>query len=351
MSLPYAPELGVGAPPWFTPLSQDDSLYCAMCALAYGLRGFNLYMAVDRNRWYGAPIDSRGKARPDAQPWKQLIGLLGELRFHELERKVEVGLVIPSEYRRLSRATHLLGGVLSPSAVEAVGGTPVEACSEDALGFKGPVQVLWWRMLAKVSDALTVAGIPYVYVDSEADPSRLAGLRLIITPTYEFVSPQRWTKLSDAARKGTRIVYGPASPTLDEAMNAHKFGRLRNAQQVLIDSPEDANALISKLTEELGLGYAYRAHPAPVETSVHEDGLGPRVLFVMNPSTSPVSATVELPNPTVLEDGLTQEQLEGREEVQIPLASLSCRIFKIMQEGSERPKTKSKAPRARRRTS
>ncbi|MGF1469703.1 MAG: beta-galactosidase, partial [Sandaracinaceae bacterium] len=106
--LAYAPELGIGAPPWFSPLSSEDSLFTVQSALAYGLRGFNLNMAVDRDRWYGAPIDAQGTPRIEAGVWKQLVDALRSLRFHELERRADVALMVPREYGRLSRATHLL---------------------------------------------------------------------------------------------------------------------------------------------------------------------------------------------------------------------------------------------------
>ncbi|HLK40147.1 MAG TPA: beta-galactosidase, partial [Polyangiaceae bacterium] len=58
----FGAEVGAGFPPFFAPLDEHDSMYTLMCALAYGLRGFNLYMAVERDRWIGAPIDPHGRA-------------------------------------------------------------------------------------------------------------------------------------------------------------------------------------------------------------------------------------------------------------------------------------------------
>jgi len=324
--LPYAPELGVGAPPWFTPLAHEDSLFCAMCALAYGVRGFNLYMAVDRDRWYGAPIDAQGTPRVEAGAWKNLLGKLAGLRFHDLERRVEVGLVIPREYARLSRATHALGP-FSPSLLEALGGTPVDACREDALGFAGPVQVLWWRMLARFADALTRAGVPYVYVDSDADESRLARLRAVITPAYEFASSARWKKIAAFASHGGTVIYGPAMPGLDDQMRPHPFEVPRTGQRVLIDTPADAEVVVRELVEALGLARPFAASPAPVETAVHEDARGPRVLFVIHPAEGAVQASIALPHPMRLVDALSGEAFTGEDHVTVPLAPLSCRMF------------------------
>jgi beta-galactosidase len=55
-----------GFPPFFPPLDERDSAFTLLTALAYGLRGFNLYMAVERDRWIGAPIDPHGRERPFA---------------------------------------------------------------------------------------------------------------------------------------------------------------------------------------------------------------------------------------------------------------------------------------------
>ncbi len=345
--LPYSPEMGVGAPPWFTPLSHDDSLFCAMSACAYGLRGMNLYMAVDRDRWYGAPIEADGTPRVEAGVWKHLLSELSAVRFHELERRVEVALVVPPEYRRLSRATHLLGGIVSPSAMEALGGTPVDACREDDLGFKGPIQVLWWRMLAKMSDALTRAGVPYVYVDGDAPSERLAGMRVVVAPSYEFASPERWKRLCAAAKHAT-LVYGPAMPELDLEMRPHPFEVPRGGRRVLLDVPEDAERLVDDLVEELDLARPFRVTPAPVETAVHEDAVGPRVLFVIHPDRRPVTATVELPAPMTLVDLMSRERLSGTSRVEIPMRPQSVRMLLVEPEEDDALRAGNSVPRARR---
>jgi beta-galactosidase len=335
---PYAPELGVGAPPWFTPLAHDDSLYCALVALAYGLRGFNLYMAVDRDRWYGAPIDASGTPRAEAEVWRTLVRRLAEVGFHRLQRRAEVALVVPREYQRLSRATSLLG-TLSPSILEAIGGTPVDACREDDLGFAGPVQVLWWRMLARFADALVAAGIPYVYVDSESLETRLEGRRVAISPSYEYASEARWRALCHFARQGGTVVYGPTIPGLDERMRRHPFEVPRRGRRVLVDTPEDAVRIVAELSAQLDLAYPFRARPAPVETTVHEGPQGePRVLFVINPGDRPVEALVALPGAMRFVDALSGAAFSGETSLSVPLAARSARMLVV--EGADATPTR-----------
>jgi beta-galactosidase len=348
--LPYAPELGVGAPPWFTPLHHEDSFFCTLSCLAYGLRGFNLYMAVDRDRWYGAPIDSSGHPRLEAASWKTLVTRLKDLSFHELERKADVALVVPNEYRRLTRATHLLGGILSPSALEAMGGTPVDACREDALGFKGPIQVLWWRMLAKVGDALTRARIPYVFIDSEVEAERLERYRVVVAPAFEFASVERWKRLCSAARHGVHVVYGPAMPELDERMRSQLFEVPYDGRRVGIDTPEDADEVVREIARTCDLARPFRVEPEPLESTVHEDTLGPRVVFVINPDRPARTATLELPFELTLADVLTGERFKGTTRIELPVAGLTCRMLAIEPERAE-SRREARPPSARRKAS
>src|SRR6185436_16399058 len=80
----FACEMGAGFPPFFPPLDERDSAFAVLAALAYGLRGFNVYMAVERDRWIGSPIDRHGRPRPFAAFWRKLIAALDATAFHTL---------------------------------------------------------------------------------------------------------------------------------------------------------------------------------------------------------------------------------------------------------------------------
>ncbi len=321
----YAPELGVGAPPWFTPLGHDDSLYTALCALAYGLRGFNLYMAVDRDRWYGAAVDSRGRARPEAADWMRLNEALEDLAFHRLERKADVALMIPREYARYARQTHLLGPI-SPSTLEAIGGTPIDGCRGDSLGFDRPIQLRWWQDLARVAAALTAAGVPYRYVDSEAPLERLQAHRLIVAPSYTFAAPERWARLAEAAAAGVAVVTGPTAPTLDTTFRAARFEPV--GERLALDDDVQIQAAIHTWVERFSLRRPYPTRP-PIETSLHEDESGDRVLFVLNPTHEAHRAEIALPRPTVATDRLSGEVFEGSDTLTIPMRPQRTRLLSL----------------------
>jgi len=320
---PYAPELGIGAPPWFAPRSEADSLQTLLCACAFGIRGLNLYMAVDRDRWYGAPFDELGRERSHAGALRRVIKALVRTQFHDLTRRVEVGIVLPKEYARLSRATHSLGA-LSPSLLAIAGAGPNAACLQTPFGFEQPVQIVWTDFVERFARALARAGVPYVYVESDADEARLRDLRLLISPTYEFADTARWTRLVEFAQRGGRVLCGPKLPELDAALCASQFP---NASALQLCQPAEADQLIETLVTELNLATPFIAAPAGVETAAHEDGAGVRLLFVLQPGAASISARIQLPEPMALTDVLTEDRYEGVDSATIPIPGHSCRMF------------------------
>ena len=325
--MPVSPELGVGAPPWFTPLSHEDSIYTALVALAFGLRGFSLYMAVDRDRWYGAPIDRHGTPRIEAAAWKTLLRALESTRFHRLMRRVRVALVIPREYVRLTRATHVYGPI-TPITLEALAGSPIEGASDHPLGFRGPIQVLWWKMLTRLADALTRAGEPYVFIDSDAPVERLAGIAAILTPSFELASPERWRALTTFAKNGGDVVFGPAMPSLDLTLSPRPFEVPRLGTRVLVDRDADADAIVESMLARLAAMPRFTAEE-PIEVTVHEDEGGPRVLFVINPAPRTIAAHIALPYPVDTTDLLSGELFAGERALSISMAAQSCRMLRV----------------------
>ncbi len=283
----YAPELGAGGPPWFPPMRADESMFCALVACAYGLRSLNVYMAVDRDRWYGAPLDERGQRRAHADGWEQLARALDEVEFEAMQRPVRVGIVWPRSYLRLSRATHVYGP-FSPSIMEVISGSPVHGCRQDALGHADVVQVAWWERCEAVAAALTRARVPYVFVDGDAPDGQWDALDLILAPTFEFFERPLAARLAACQARGARVVCGPRRPKRDEHGNEYAFEELARTRLELLREPDDtlaAHAAELRLEPELDLGEGLC-----VTTHVHPRGH--RVVFVINPGTELRRATL-----------------------------------------------------------
>src|SRR5690606_20421827 len=158
----YGAEVGAGFPPFFPPLDEKDSLYALMCALAFGLRGFTLYMAVDPDRWVGAPIAVRALPRPLADDYRALIGVLDKVEFASLRRAAPVRLVVPRALRRLARATHAFGPV-TPAVFNIAGQGPLESCLEDDFGLGEVAPIVGESFLRAFERALLARGVPFAY--------------------------------------------------------------------------------------------------------------------------------------------------------------------------------------------
>jgi len=326
--LPFAPELGAGAPPWFVPRSDADSLITTLAACAHGLRGFNLYMAVERDRWYGAPLDAAGEPRPSATSWRALLHALRERELWRLERKVEVALSIPREYVELTRATHSLAG-LSPTAFDLSGMPTSSACVRDHFGFAQPTQLAWEPLLGHLDAALCDEQVPFVYVDGDADLSALPDLRLVIAPTFEHADRARMAQLDRFVARGGTVVMGPHVPHLDEQLRPHAFGVPGGRPRLLVEHANDAQTLIRALVDELSLSRSWPVTPRTASACVWLDGDRASVVFVVHPTPAEGRVQLRLPEPLALVDALSGERFAGTTAVELPMAAHGCRMLLV----------------------
>jgi len=87
-----------------------------------------------------------------------------------------------------------------------------------------------------------------------------------------------------------------------------------------LDDLSRADALVAKRVDELSLP-AYPVDPADLHVAVHEDDAGPRVVFVMNPTSADVAARVALPGVEELVDLLGDQRVvraAGAFELNVP---------------------------------
>jgi beta-galactosidase len=312
----FACEMGAGFPPFFPPLDERDSAFTVLAGLAYGLRGFNVYMAVERDRWIGSPIDQHGRPRPFAAFWRKLTSALEATAFHTLTRRVPVRILIPRSERRLARVMHAFGP-LTGAFFSIIGAGARESCFEDDLGLGYPLAIEADCFARAFEAALESRGVPFAHVGGEDRDVSLDGAAWIICATSGGMNPELWKRLEEAAQAGTWITLGPRSPVFDGAFRAlgHPFelGRLHAASPgaaepagqgsfgavpsphlaaVVEDVPAAAAAAVSRAIEALSLP-AHACHPDSVFATVHEDPTGrPRVLFVLNPGDNDVVVRV-----------------------------------------------------------
>ena len=158
---------------------------------------------------------------------------------------------------------------------------------------------------------------------------------MLILPSFEFASRDRWKALTQFASDGGRVIFGPAMPTLDELMQPRLFEVPRDAKKVLIDTDEDAVRIVQELlTTEPELALGIQATHPEIELTLHEDDANPRVLFVMNPTKDHIVSTLTTSGRFTdarwsLEDMMTGERFFLDGQVMIDMSGASIRMLRI----------------------
>lgn len=326
---PYACEMGAGFPPFFPPLDERDSEFTILTALAFGLRGMNLYMAVERDRWIGAPIDRRGRPRRFAAFFRHLFSALEGVAFHTLRRRLPVRVVIPRSERRLQRALHAFGPF--PGTVFAIANAGArERCIEDDLGSGAPLGIEVDTFVRAFEQALDARGVPFAVVEALGDEAPLSGAEWVVCATSGGLSPALFDRLAAAQGEGAVITFGPRRPSLDDSLRPWPaplpWEALREASgdvPLFIDSaPATVDSAVAKAIEALGLP-TFACEPLGLFATVHEDEGGrPRVLFLINPTDSDVVARVSVPGAVLHE----ARDLLGDETIPLSGGAVEARL-------------------------
>jgi beta-galactosidase len=300
LSLPaFACEMGAGFPPFFPPLSERDSAFTLLAALAYGLRGFNLYMAVERDRWIGAPIDPRGRPRPFAEFYRKLTAALDRTEFFDLKRRAPVRILTPRSERRLTRVLHAFGPITG-AFFSMAGAGARESTSEQDVGLGYPVGIEADTFARTFEQALEARGVPFAHVGGEDRDLSLEGALWIICATSGGMNPELFRRLEEQAQAGALVTLGPREPLFDGAFRplaepldpARLRGAHRELPLVLTDAPATAAEVVARAIVELPLP-TFASDPDGIFVTVHEDHASrPRVVFVINPSERDVLAKV-----------------------------------------------------------
>lgn len=333
--LPYSPELGSGAPPWYPQLEADDAKFLAMASVAYGLRAYNLYMAIDRDRWVGAPVDATGRKRPMADFYARFhAAAFGRHAVHQRRRRLGALVVVPRPYMRLSRLTHAWGPA-SPSVLEQLGLGPDVSCLEDDLGFGKPVQIAWVEALRGLTDALDRTGIAYAFLDGDAELDRFLAAPILCVPAAGFLPMPLAEKLAVAASRGAAVVMGPDRPALDT--HARPLARSLDFAEV-VDPADGAatDALLARLAGQKEARAHARSATAGVDVTVLEREGAARVLFVVRRANEPVTARIERGGDApALTDALTGEPVDAEA---LPLAPFQVRMLVEPDPSGETPR-------------
>lgn len=331
----FACELGAGYPPFFAPLSEGDNAFTALTALAYGLRGYNLYMAVERDRWINAPIDPKGRVRPSAAAWERLTRALVRLRFNELVRRTPVHVLLPRSLRRLARVMHAFGP-LSAALFQVLGGSAEDACFEDEIGLGAPPAVETDQFVQLVERTLDAAGIPYAFSSDDVARHSFKHARWTIVACPGALEPELVERIVKARERERGVTVGPHAPVADAS-----FRPLAEPPRFVDDplAPVPAllpfdEAAIARAVAEAQVRLALptiAVAPADIRVTLHEDERGtPRVLFVINATPDTIDAKVAAAGAFEAEDVLDGARFRANVgSFELPVAARSVRMLEL----------------------
>ncbi|MFO0695637.1 MAG: beta-galactosidase [Polyangiales bacterium] len=341
---PLALSFSLGAAALERPLAPAADRHTLLVGLAHGIRGFSLECVVDRDRWAGAPFDAEGAEAPFAEGVRSVLRALDEVGFEGLAERVEVAIVVPRLHARLVRSTHLLGPV-DPSLLADVLGSPALACRRDAvMSGLDPVEAETWA--DAIDESLTALGVPYVLVESDA-PVLPDSVRLVFAPTLDVVPRGVLDALRDVVTRGGRVVHGPRSPRRDVEGQSVADATLSASTLLPMERPAAMRDRIDGLLAELGTVAPVTVTGSGVETTLHHDAAGPRVVFAREVSGQARAVELSAPGMAALVDLRTGERLAS--PAAIALEPHEVRIFRL--EAAEvRPKARrsTRPPRSRR---
>jgi beta-galactosidase len=329
--LPVAVNVALGAPALGVPVARGTAERTLLGLLAAGVRGVGLAMAVERSRWYGAPISEVGEPQGPAAWLGRVLGALADAGWTRLRRDVPVALLVSRADRRFGAASSA-AGALGPM-LDAL--APAGALAGSALA-RDPGAVAQQRWVDAVEAALCSAQIPYLLVDESCPVEALVRFRVVLAPTGARVDRAAWQRLHALAGRGVVVVIGPERPTRDEldrplgeaAALPPRVGLIRAG------SAGDVQGLADDLASVAGdLGDLWiTAEQTDIDCSVFSDAHGaPQVLFVGNRRADERVADVIVPEGTVLVDVLTDEELGADEDgiADVPLGPHEVRMFLV----------------------
>jgi beta-galactosidase len=334
--IPIAFEVGVGFFPWRPPLDdggdRDRERDHLLTLLAAGIRGFNLVMAVERDRHYGAAIDASGALAPHAAWIRPLVDALAEVEWPALRRRPAIALIDARADARFGIASSVIDPV-TPVLAEALGLGPGGAAELGA----DPGAIAARRWQTALAGALELAQVPYAIVGEAATEDELARYRAIVLPTGERVDRGLWGRVRAVVEaRRSILVIGPGTPVRDELDQPldepppRRIGRLRAGS--LDDVPGLAADLAGIAAAGAPTGAFARGdapdawqieRPDEVRAMAYADGGGAvRVVFVVSDAQKPVSAVLLAgTGARQLRDPFTAERIRvggGRATIALP---------------------------------
>lgn len=315
--LPYLAEMGVGwlTLPWLLPMAiaPADIEHTVWQALAGGIRAANVFMLVERDRWYGSPVSPEGVLRqPLADFYRRLLALLGELDWPRLRRTPQV-LLIDNRAEGRRSAARAVRGDLVPAFAQVL---PLDRRIFDGADPAG-AEIDRWR--GGITAVLDAAGLDWDEATSSALPD-LTNYRLVVLPVVDLADPGVLDLGRKASEAGTTLLFGPGRPCHDQDLRP-LVGRLTGWTHLV-----DPGGLRTLLPAPAWSSSEPAVSLAPLA------GAGREILVVVNNSERQVAVTLSAVGRYTLTGRWRNERLSGEGSVTMELPGWAVQVFEVFRD-------------------
>ncbi len=335
--LPFVPEFGCGMwshyPLTFTP---DEEELITLGTLMHGLKAFNLYMLVERDRWQGSPITRHGTLRPGyAEFYARLTAFLHRYRLWEYERARQVLVVRNYDLGRYAAMT----GTLHVAHADLLDLPRALFTAEVNLDLRWDAEAeadehrsdSWFGSLQAL---LQTRSCDYDLADTHIAPDALARYPLIFLQATDFMDLNDQQRIVGAIMAGATVVVGPGLPDHDPTMQhpgvLNRYlvapGEVALGQGRLIwATAEELPALAARLVPPT----EFRCETAACDLAVLRHAAA-QLLYLANPTPRPQIAALRFAGPHTLHAAWGPEAvLHGDGALDIPLPPYTARIWEV----------------------
>jgi beta-galactosidase len=306
------PELGAGV--WShhvaTPTPSEQE-FVNLSVLMYGIKAFNFYMLVERDRWQGSPITRHGERRAEyASFYAQFTEFLNKWQFWRFCRTPSVLVLLSYDLGRFEAANSTLN-----FAHTDLYGLPWALFDDTRdLGLRFDRAAPSW--LATLKHLLRSACIDYDIADTHIDLARLAEYDTVFVQSCDFLARADQERLLAYI---PNLILGPGVPYLDEYLRPYSV-----LDGVRIATEPDLPHILESLR-----GDEFRVDDARLDIVLHTDGAR-QLLFISNPTTDRIRAQVNFDGARRFTSAWGQARtVEGTDQVEVSLREYEVQIWAV----------------------
>jgi beta-galactosidase len=276
--LAWAPEMMAGI--WISPgMDEDhpgfefrDLEFLHFVGLAFGLKGMNFYMAVNRENWESAPIQENGEPGETFSGLRKVLDLRQKLlAFSTLQPERQVAVLFDPQIAREAYITS---------------GTEIELDGY-RLGSA-------YHLFCEVYQKLVHLNYNPAIIDFRVNPQEITRYKAVFVPAAPYLRRELQAQLIEAGRMGVQIIFLEKFPHLDSDFLSQMAFPVESSSIIHIGKGELLAINCSKIEsflKEMNLLPKVQSSDPDVLTIIQRNEFS-EVLFVINSGGSPIETTL-----------------------------------------------------------